>query len=315
MLVIFFAGHGVMQGAETKKQFYFLTADASTASATSAIGNVGISMTELTEWIKPANIKAQKRILIFDACNSGQAIRDFVQFGKAGQGFVAARNDEKAQQIKAIEKLNNQSGLFILAASASNQSAYEMGRYSQGLLTYSLLKAIKHQPDILENGKYLDVSNWLNAAKKTVTILAEESGERQEPQLNASNNFNIGVVDEGVRSKIILSASKPVFSSSNFQNTDTKTDNLKLRGAINKQLIKISIGSNAPITYSADYDGADVYALNGDYKIIDGSVVITALLTKGGVELYRYEVKGNAADIETITSSITAPAMEWVKKK
>ena len=315
MLVIFFAGHGVMQGAEPKQQFYFLTAEASSATVTSTISNVGISMNELTEWIKPANIKAQKRILIFDACNSGQAIKDFVQFGKTGQGFVAARSDEKAQQIKAIEKLNNQSGLFILAASASNQSAYEMGRYSQGLLTYSLLKAIKQQPDILENGKYLDVSNWLNAAKKTVTILAEESGERQEPQLNANNNFNIGLVDEEVRSKIILSTGKPLFSRSNFQNETTKTDNLKLRSAIDKQLINRSTGSGAPITYSADYEGDDAYSLTGDYKITENNVTLTVLVTKGGTEVYRYQINGIATEASTVAASVINKALDWLKKK
>ncbi|MFZ4771184.1 MAG: caspase family protein, partial [Ferruginibacter sp.] len=155
ILLIFFAGHGVME--TEKKQFYFLTADASKASAVSAIADVGISTAELTEWMKPQNIKAQKRILIFDACNSGQAIKDFVQLGSSDQNYMVARNEDKARQIKAIDKLNEHSGLFILSASASNQSAYEMGRYSQGLLTYSLLKAIKERPDILEAGKYLDV--------------------------------------------------------------------------------------------------------------------------------------------------------------
>ncbi|MEO7983000.1 MAG: caspase family protein, partial [Bacteroidota bacterium] len=157
ILLIFFAGHGVMSGEADKKQFYFLTADASTLSTTDAVKDVGISTSELVEWMKPQNIKAQKRILIFDACNSGQAINDI-----AGKELVV-RNDDKAQQIKAIDKLNEKSGLFILSASASNQSAYEMGRYSQGLLTYSLLKAIKQQPDILEDGKYLNVSSWFNA--------------------------------------------------------------------------------------------------------------------------------------------------------
>ena len=312
ILLIFFAGHGVMQGDENKKQFYFLTADASKASAGNA-ADVGISTAELTEWMKPSNIKAQKRILIFDACNSGQAIRDFVQLGKTGQGYVAARSDEKGQQIKAIEKLNNQSGLFILAASATNQSAYEMGRYSQGLLTYSLLKAIKQQPDILESGKYLDVSNWLNAAKKTVTALADESGSRQEPQLNANNNFNIGLVDEEVRSKIVLADAKPLFARSNFQNTDTKTDNLKLRSAIDKQLMNISGANASPITYSADYEGTDAYSLTGDYKIADGNVTITVLITKGGTEVYRYEIKGKEADTESITTSITSKTLDWLK--
>ena len=84
--------------------------------------------------IRDRVLKAQKRILVFDACNSGQAIKDFVKMGNTDQGYLAARNDAQAQQIKAIDKLNEKSGLFILSASASNQSAYELGRYSQGLL-------------------------------------------------------------------------------------------------------------------------------------------------------------------------------------
>ncbi len=315
ILLIFFAGHGVMEGKD-KKQFYFLTADASGSSAVDAIADVGISTNELTEWIKPANIKAQKRILIFDACNSGQAIRDFVQLGKPEQGYIAARNDEKGQQIKAIEKLNNQSGLIILAASASDQNAYEMGRYSQGLLTYSLLKVMKQQPEILENGKYLDVSNWLNAAKKMVSTLAEGTGARQEPQLNSNNNFNIGLIDEEVRDKIILAAEKPLFARSNFQNTDTKIDNLKFRSAIDKELMSISSrGINADITYSADYEGADAFALTGDYKINGDTVTVNVLLVKGGTEVrHSYEAKGKITELNSLISNITSRALDWLKK-
>lgn len=314
ILLIFFAGHGVMEGKD-KKQFYFLTADASRSSAVDAIADVGISTNELTEWIKPATMKAQKRILIFDACNSGQAIRDFVHLGKPEQGYIAARNDEKGQQIKAIEKLNNQSGLIILAASASDQNAYEMGRYSQGLLTYSLLKVMKQQPEILENGKYLDVSNWLNAAKKMVSTLAEGTGARQEPQLNSNNNFNIGLIDEEVRNKIILAAEKPLFARSNFQNTDTKIDNLKFRSAIDKELMSISSrGTNADITYSADYEGTDAFALTGDYKINGDSVTVNVLLVKGGTEVkHSYEMKGKLTELNNLISNITSSTLYWLK--
>ncbi|HRG83965.1 MAG TPA: caspase family protein, partial [Chitinophagaceae bacterium] len=220
ILLVFFAGHGVMAKPKgnnsDKKQFYFLTADASSSTATDAINDVGISTEELTDWMQPKLIKAQKRVFIFDACNSGQAISDFVKMGKEGQGYISARGDDKSQLMKAIDKLNEKSGLFILSASASNQNAYEMGRYSQGLLTYSLLKAIKQQPDILTEGKYLDLGRWFNAAKETVSDLSRESGARQEPQVISNTNFNIGMVDEEVMSRISLPAEKPVFTAGNF---------------------------------------------------------------------------------------------------
>ena len=57
ILLIFFAGHGVVESE--KNQFYFLTADASGATVTGALKNVGISTEELAEWIKPQAIKAK----------------------------------------------------------------------------------------------------------------------------------------------------------------------------------------------------------------------------------------------------------------
>lgn len=313
ILLVFFAGHGTMGGKE-KPQFYFLTADASNSSSVDAIAEVGISTAELTEWIKPSNIKAQKRVLIFDACNSGQIINDFVKLGESKQGYVAARDDEKAQQIKAIEKLNNQSGLIILAASASDQSAYEMGRYSQGILTYSLLRTIKQQADILEQGKYLDVVSWLNATKKMVTELAGETGARQEPQLNSNNNFTIGLVDDQVRSAIQLAGEKPLFARSNFQNADTKIDNLKVRSLIDKAIQNASSQKlHSPIAFSDRYEGPDTYSLNGDYKITGDEIAVSVLVVKGGAEvLHKFETKGNKAELATLCESIVNKMVEWI---
>lgn len=309
ILLIFFAGHGIMSGKD-KKQFYFLTADASRSTAADAVAEVGISTDELTDWIKPSSIRAQKRVLIFDACNSGQAIRDFVQLGKPEQGYVAARGDEKGQQVKAIEKLNNQSGLIILAASASNQNAYEMSRYSQGLLTYALLKAIKQQPEILENGKFLDVTSWLNAARNQVSALAEGNGARQDPQLNTNNNFNIGLVDDELRNSIRLASQKPLFSRSNFQNADTRLDDIRLRSLIDKELLAISLSPNAAISFSADYEGADYYTINGDYEIKNGALTINVLFVKNGTEIIkRMVIKGLQEELQTLVTRIIAETL------
>ncbi len=309
ILLIFFAGHGVMAGE--KKQFYFLTADASGASATDAIADVGISTAELTEWMKPQHIKAQKRILIVDGCNSGQAIKDFVKLGKEEQEYTAARNDEKGQQIKAIEKLNEQSGLFILSASASNQNAYEMGRYSQGLLTYSLLKAIKMQPDILQDGKYLDVSRWFNAAEKTVSELTKDNGARQQPQIFSNTNFNIGIVDEEVMAKIVLPQEKPLFTNSNLQNTDENIamDDLGLNKILDEKLSDISSrGNEGVIAFSANIKSADAYALGGRYEI-KGSAITARINIRQGKEIkFRFEVAGTTDKLNELIAAIAEKA-------
>lgn len=314
ILLIFFAGHGVMEGEN--KQFYFLTADASKTSAASSVKDVGISTSELTDWMKPQSIKAQKRILIFDACNSGQAIKDFVKMGTGEQNYIVARNDDNAQQIKAIDKLNEKSGVFILSASASNQSAYEMGRYSQGLLTYALLKAIKQQPDILEDGKYLSVSRWFEAAERTVTELARESGARQTPQIVSNTNFNIGLVDDEVMGKINLPQEKPLFTASNFQNSDEKIeiDDLDLSKLINMELNEIAARSvDSKVIYVMGTNSPDAYTLTGRYDVKQNEVTIRVSVRRLKEIKYRFELSGTRDQLQELAAAVVEKAAGMVK--
>ncbi len=315
ILLIFFAGHGVMEGAD--KQFYFLTADASKTLAAEAVKDVGISTAELTDWIRPQTVKAQKRILIFDACNSGQAIKDFVKMGTGDQGYLAARNDDKAQQVKAIDKLNEKSGLFILSASASNQSAYELGRYSQGLLTYSLLKAIRQQPDILEEGKYLNVGRWFAAAEKNVSDLSKESGARQEPQIVSTTNFNIGLVDEQVLAGIVLPQEKPLFAASNFQNSDEAIadDDLELSKQVNLQLTDLATrGSNSQIVYVTATNAPDAYSLSGRYRVSGNNITVMVNLKQDRVVKQKFELSGTKDKLPELAAGIAARAAELVRQ-
>ncbi len=310
ILLVFFAGHGVMSGEAGSKQFYFLTADASTLSTTAAVKDVGISTAELVEWMKPQHIKAQKRILIFDACNSGQAINDIA--GKE----LTVRNDDKAQQIKAIDKLNEKSGLFILSASASDQSAYEMGRYSQGILTYSLLKAIRQQPDILEDGKYLNVSRWFAAAEKTVIDLARENGARQEPQIVTNTNFNIGLVDEEVMATIILPREKPMFAASNFQNSDENVadDDLELSKQINLQLNDIATrGADSRIVYVTATNSPDAYSLSGRYTVKGNTLTVNINIKQNKLIKTKFELAGSKDKLPELAAAIAEKAAGLVK--
>jgi WD40 repeat protein/uncharacterized caspase-like protein len=318
ILLLFFAGHGVTGGnGNNDKQFYFLTADASKTSAIDAFAEVGISTAELSDWIKPQNLKAQKRILIFDACNSGQAIKDFVALGQQGQNYIAARDDEKAKQIKAIDKLNEKSGLFILSASASNQVAYEMGRYSQGMLTYALLSTIKQQPDILQDGKYLDISRWFGAAEKMVTDLVKENGARQQPQIVSTTNFNIGIVDDEVRAKIILPQEKPLFTNSNLQNAseDIAYDDKGLSKILDKQLFDVSSrGTNSSIVYTPSLQTDEAWVLSGRYDIKGNEITVRVNLRQGkAAPAHKFELKGSIEKLEDLANAIVLKATSLVK--
>lgn len=307
VLLVFFAGHGKWD--QQKNQFFFLTAEASSFAATEGLATAGISMNELSDWIQPAKMKAQKRILVFDACNSGQAIKDLVKIGGNDQQYAAARNDEKAQQVKAIEKLNNRSGLFILSASASNQSAYELGRYSQGLLTYALLKAIREEPEILEENRFLNITRWFNSAERTVSTIAAQSGHQQEPQLVSTTSFNIGVVDEEVRKAIHLPDAKPVFTASNFQNSDEAADgdDLDISKGVNTELGEIATrGDKNNFLFMAGTASSDAYTLSGRYDVKGEEITVRVSLKQGRDIRQRFEIKGSTKDLRAVCREISS---------
>ena len=315
ILLLFFAGHGVMEGEN--KQFYFLTADASESNIGTQLQAVGISMEELSDWMKPSSIQAQKRILIFDACNSGQAIKNLISIGHSDQGYMSARGDDRGQLIRAVDRLSEQSGLFILSASASNKPAYEMGRFSQGLLTYSLLKAIKQEPDVLEQGKLLDLSRWFQAAERTVSQLAKESGAEQQPQIVSTANFNIGLVDDEVRAGIKLPVGKPVFTGSNLQNENENiaSDDLGLNALLNDQLIDVSKREGeSPILYSAALLSDEVWLISGRYQIDGEKVSVRINLRKGkNLPTYKFELSGRMNDLNTLANNLVEKAISLVK--
>ncbi len=309
ILFIFLSGHGVMQ--DKTKQFYYMTADASSLTDENMFKDVGVSMTELTDWIKPQNIKAQKRILILDACKSGQAINDMMP----DRRLLAVKGDGNAQQVKAIDKLNERSGLFILSASASSQLAFESGIYSHGYLTYSLLKAIKEKPDILEDGKYLNVSRWFNTAAQTVSEMAKQDRAKQEPQIVTNTDFNVGLVDNEVIAKINLSETKTLFTSGNFLNSSIIDDDLGLRKLIDNRLDDIArTETEKKIVFLPSTGSSEAYSLTGGYSVKEKEITIKVNLKKDNAIKQQFEMKGATDKLNDLADAIIAKAIEWIEE-
>jgi uncharacterized caspase-like protein len=112
-----------MQG-QADKSFTFLTADAS------QINQIGISTNDLKLWLSPEgpyNMLPNKTVMVYDACNSGQAAKELVA--------ALTRDDDATERRRQIEELGDKSGLFILSASAPNKPAYELPQLGQGILT------------------------------------------------------------------------------------------------------------------------------------------------------------------------------------
>ena len=300
VILLFFAGHGVMEGRE-EKLFTFLTAETSKYNLT------GINSKELLQWISyegPNKILANKTILIFDACNSGQATQELI---------ALARNDENTRRIRQVEDLKDKSGMFILTASAPNQSAYELPQYEHGLLTYSLLSVLKNNPDVLDDGEFLNVQKWFLESEKYLKQLVSKHGYQQDAQPFGTANIRIGVVDEGVRASIVLAKEKPLILCANVLNSETYNDDIQLKNLINENLAVISERGNGPQVVYARLETPGANKINISYDLQGDQILCRVRLVKGGETLHQAEVEGTRTGISDLVLNIITNVVNHVK--
>jgi hypothetical protein len=170
---------------------------------------------------------------------------------------------------------------------------------------------MKEQPDILDDNRYLNVGKWFNAAEKTVTELVRESGNRQEPQVVSTSNFNIGVVDQEVMAKIVLPQENILFTSSNFQNNDEAIadDDLGLSKAINLSLNTISSrGTGSNITYVNSTNSPDAFSLSGRYEVKGNNISVKVNVRKNKELKYKFEVNGTIDNLAAVADEIVKQA-------
>ncbi|MCB9082667.1 MAG: caspase family protein, partial [Lewinellaceae bacterium] len=171
ILVVYFSGHGVSYGDADQAQFYYLTKDISSDNLSDEAirSRRTISNEELTQWV--TGIPAQKQILILDACNSGRVV----------ESLSAGKKDLNSAQIRALDRMRDRTGMFVLAGSAADMVSYEAGQYGQGLLTYSLLEGMSGLA--LTPDKRVDVSTLFEYSRNRVPELATDIGGVQTPML------------------------------------------------------------------------------------------------------------------------------------
>ena len=298
IVLLFFAGHGVMSGTD-KKEFTLLTAEAS------KYNEIGVSTSDLKEWLSPTGpnkLLAQKRILIFDACNSGQANKDLL---------VLARTDDETRRLRQIEDLKDKSGVFILSASAPDQVAYEFPQFEQGLLTYAMLKTLKQNSEVLEEGGFLNVSRWFSVVEDEVQNLAREQNRKQNAQPFGSGDITIGRVDDEVRAAIQLVNEKPVIVAANFRDTATGLDNKLFNRLINNRLSHIaSRGNKSSVTFmESNPVGYKMIGLSSEQE---GILTCKVNILKNAQPVHSFEIQGSSDELETLAQDIIEQAVEWI---
>ncbi|GAB5553767.1 MAG: hypothetical protein Sapg2KO_33580 [Saprospiraceae bacterium] len=276
IIVLYLSGHGLSYGTGEANQFYYLTHEISSEdmlSSADARQQYTVSSGELTEWMKA--IPALKQVLVIDACNSGKVIEE----------LSSGTRNLNSSQIRALDRMKDRTGMFVLSGSAADKVSYEASEFGQGLLTYSLLQGMRGVATRqTADGNYVDVMKLFQYARDEVPRLAESISGIQTPMLafpNQGASFDIGIVDGSV--DIPIANKKPVIIRSKFLNQETLEDDLDLEGkleAIFRQ--ETEKGKNADFIYVnvPKYPGA--FKLSGLYTKDGDKITINVKLFEEG---------------------------------
>lgn len=294
VLVVYLAGHGAQLRAAGDDDFYFLTQEApsSDLSDPEVRARAAISGDELTAWIK--QIPALAQAMVLDTCHAGQAALDVAEMPSG--------------QVRAIERLKDRAGLFILAGAAADAVSLEASRYEQGLLTYALLFGMCG-PALLED-QHVDVLSLASYAIREVPRFAGAIGGVQRPVLavpHAGKTFNIAMISDEALASFHLVYPLPVLVCGNFiDEGDGSEDTIGLGKALEDALRKKSADmAAAPFLFVGRGKFPGAYRLNGKYVLKNRNPKVSLRLQLGDQRLLdNVEVEGQAGKVAELAQRI-----------
>lgn len=175
MLIVYYAGHGVMtEPAPDQQQEFFIVPHDITQlyGKNELLQSRGISATTLKDFASSVN--AQKQVFILDACQSA--------------GALEAMANRGAAEEKAIAQLARSTGTFWITATGSEQFAAEFEKLGHGIFTYLLLEGLNGSADTNQDKK-LTVRELSTYIENKVPELSEElKGVAQYPSAYSFGN-------------------------------------------------------------------------------------------------------------------------------
>jgi hypothetical protein len=296
MLLVYFSGHGITYPPNSEQgQFYYLTTDILSDKLDDPLtrNTQAIGQDTLHEWIR--QVRAHKRILILDACNSGKVVESL------GVGEKSLNSDQR----RALERMYDRSGMFVLAGSAGDKLSFEASQFGHGLLTYSLLNNIPLVAAL--NSTYIDVGKLFNNTLEEVPRLARDIGKYQQPELIGNSSFDIGILTAGMDFQVPQAV--PVFIRPSFLNIAGNRDNARLSAALSSYLESTAREPEAGMAFW------DIDDFRGKYYYIGGSYAVSGERISCQVSVYEREalvaefaVEGSTARVGDLARDIAEQA-------
>ena len=294
VLVAYFSGHGVGLRVEGRDYYCYLTQDARDISEAAFAdpqvrATVAITSEDLAQWTNPkTGIKAQKQVLILDTCAAGA---------------VAARLDQQkdtdADVVRAVDRLNERSGFYVLMGCAASAQSFEANLFDQGILTYSLLQGVKGAA--LRDGRFVDISKLFSFAQDGAENLAKSVGLSQQPRTMAGSgqSFDIGELDDAKKNQIPLARAKPVLLRPTLQNEIEGFDNLELaapvQSALREACLSAARGDGTPNFLAVEPgEFAEGIKPTINYRVEGDIVKARVIFSQKGKKLSEVNIEGPA---------------------
>lgn len=186
VFIFYFAGHGILTSENNHSEYYLAPSELVQMYDTEEhLNDLAISTARFRKYL--SNIKAQKQLLLLDACHSGGAVEKFKTRGAA--------------QEKSIFQLARSSGVVLIAASESEQFATEFDELGHGVFTYTFLEALSGKADTINEDQKITVSELKAYMEDQVPEISAKYGDhKQYPTgFSTGQDFPIGVLLQVVK--------------------------------------------------------------------------------------------------------------------
>ena len=188
-VIIFYAGHGLL---DDSLDFYLATYDVDFLNP----NNGGLAYQELEQLLE--DIPARKKLLILDACHSGEIDKEGIQFTKTYEkGKVKLRNVHTFGGESSIglqnsfdlmrtlfANMNRATGAHIISSAKGGEFAFESADWNNGAFTYCLLDGLQNQKADLNGDKEIMFSELQQYLSEEVPKITDH---RQQPTVRNEN--------------------------------------------------------------------------------------------------------------------------------
>jgi hypothetical protein len=302
LLVVYLAGHGIT----FQRDFYFLGCDAKSTglSDPEMLRYVALSSYELTELIK--KIPALKQVVVLDTCAAGQYLDELMK-----------RREEpsKKDRVKALVRLRDRTGMYVLAGCAADAVSYEATRFGQGVLTYSLLLGMRGAA--LRDDSLVDVVKLFNFAVDQVPELARDIGGIQKPKFAppaGGRSFDFGQVTAAEQSRIPLAVARPLVLRTSFVDAERFDDHLGFGQRVDELLRNQPEATQrgaAPIFVDAR-SFSQAYRVAGQYRLAGDQLELTVNVFLDQEHRGRFQISGARDDLPALATKSVSEIMRIV---